>query len=212
MATAQCRLCFCEDDITKMVAPCNCSGSIKYIHPGCLRQCIHYSNTTECGVCKTHYNLQNEHKKSTLSNYLYDILSDGTLLLYSIILSTIAYDQWKILLITNAILAFVPITILLNRYYKEENLEQKQRLKQYLQLYCSLNISNIFHAYMFLLIMTILNIGVHSVLTVLLGESEFILKVMQLINLTIHTFNALYHGPYHYLRNVEFNDEFLFID
>ena len=212
MARAQCRVCFCEDDITKMLAPCNCKGSIKYIHPGCLRQCIHFSNTTECGVCKTQYNLGNTEIRTPFLQYLYDILSKGTLVAYSMILSALLYDHWKVLILLNAVFAIIPAIVVAKKYYSEEDLEQKERLRDYLHQYWSTNIPNICHGYMFLLLMTILNIGFHAVVSVIMGDSGIILQSMQWINLSVHTFNVLYNGPYHYLKNIEFNDEFLFID
>lgn len=45
-----CRLCFGEeDDLTKFVAPCKCTGSMKYIHPQCQQEYI--TAYDWCPVC-----------------------------------------------------------------------------------------------------------------------------------------------------------------
>ena len=212
MARDKCRLCFSEEDIDKMVSPCNCKGSIKYIHPTCLRQCIHFSNTTKCGVCKTHYVFDNQSTKPPFLQYLYDILSKVTLLVYSLIIAAILYNKWKGLLILNAIFAITPAFIIHEKYKRAQDLEQKMLLREYRYKYWINNITNICHSYMALLLSTIINIGVYGVVANVMGESEIVFPVMQWIALSGHTYAVLYCSLYYYLKNIEFNDEFLFID
>jgi len=52
-----CRLC-CSDDNTEsnpLIAPCKCSGSVKYIHLQCLQKWLMYRATKRCGEnCSTY--------------------------------------------------------------------------------------------------------------------------------------------------------------
>jgi E3 ubiquitin-protein ligase DOA10 len=58
----QCRICF-EDTVTdknRLIDPCACSGSSKYIHELCLAYWIRMDpekNREECPVCKTTYRI-----------------------------------------------------------------------------------------------------------------------------------------------------------
>jgi hypothetical protein len=45
----------CRNSVdAECVSPCNCSGTMKYIHKACLTKCISYGHTY-CRVCKTPY-------------------------------------------------------------------------------------------------------------------------------------------------------------
>lgn len=59
---AQCRICLAEDLETNMIAPCQCSGSAKWVHRACLDQWRgdqpKRRNFTECSECKFKYRLQ----------------------------------------------------------------------------------------------------------------------------------------------------------
>jgi hypothetical protein len=55
----ECRCCKETNDDQNMISPCNCSGSLKYIHRTCLKQWIETSgNFRTCNVCRTEYNGQ----------------------------------------------------------------------------------------------------------------------------------------------------------
>jgi hypothetical protein len=55
----ECRCCQESDDAQNMISPCDCSGSIKYIHRICLKQWIETTgNFQTCNVCRTEYNGQ----------------------------------------------------------------------------------------------------------------------------------------------------------
>lgn len=50
-----CKVCQ-EVDNEKLIAPCNCSGSVKYIHEACLEKWIRTSkNGTTCPTCGSRY-------------------------------------------------------------------------------------------------------------------------------------------------------------
>ncbi|KAI8074855.1 hypothetical protein BC940DRAFT_286792, partial [Gongronella butleri] len=35
--SAVCKICLEKDDVSALISPCKCSGSIKYVHPACMR-------------------------------------------------------------------------------------------------------------------------------------------------------------------------------
>lgn len=48
-----CRICHCEGDSEGgLIAPCYCSGSLRYVHQTCLQQWIKSSNIRCCELCK----------------------------------------------------------------------------------------------------------------------------------------------------------------
>lgn len=51
-----CRVCLDRGDPNSyMCLPCNCAGSIAYIHPDCLREWIKASGSVECEICHSLY-------------------------------------------------------------------------------------------------------------------------------------------------------------
>ncbi len=62
----ECRYCLCEESKEKLIQPCNCEGSLKYVHNSCLGEWIKnsqkpyeiiYENhiayyTSLCEICK----------------------------------------------------------------------------------------------------------------------------------------------------------------
>lgn len=59
----QCRICFENDTQTNpLMAPCNCKGSVKYIHQECLRRWIIILNKNPgkylCDICKSPLNVK----------------------------------------------------------------------------------------------------------------------------------------------------------
>lgn len=50
----QCRICLEDDRVDTMVAPCECTGTSKYIHLHCLKEYTRFYPTRICMVCKTH--------------------------------------------------------------------------------------------------------------------------------------------------------------
>ena len=47
-----CHICYDEGDI---ISPCNCKGSIGYVHKTCLEQWIQTSHSNKCPICKIEY-------------------------------------------------------------------------------------------------------------------------------------------------------------
>ena len=53
---ASCRVCYGADTRTNpLLNPCDCRGSIEFIHQQCLTQWIHVSLSQQCELCKTEY-------------------------------------------------------------------------------------------------------------------------------------------------------------
>lgn len=65
---ALCRICLCGEDEgegsdeDELLAPCKCSGSVKFVHRGCLnhwrRSGFDPATLTTCGLCRTDFRLQ----------------------------------------------------------------------------------------------------------------------------------------------------------
>ena len=58
-ATKICRICYdCNDsNHNKLIFPCKCKGTIKWVHEKCLIKWIHISNQNNCPQCKYKYNI-----------------------------------------------------------------------------------------------------------------------------------------------------------
>ncbi|CAJ0952052.1 unnamed protein product, partial [Mesorhabditis belari] len=54
-----CRICFAQnDDVnTKLIRPCNCKGSVAYIHNRCLLQWVTTTNKKVCEICTYPYEM-----------------------------------------------------------------------------------------------------------------------------------------------------------
>ncbi|CAK1604062.1 unnamed protein product [Parnassius mnemosyne] len=51
-----CRICHCESEPhNPLLAPCYCSGSLKYVHQSCLQQWLTASATKSCELCKFNF-------------------------------------------------------------------------------------------------------------------------------------------------------------
>ena len=55
--TAACRICLERGEPDSyMCVPCNCLGSVRYIHRECLEEWIRQCGATECEICHSSYN------------------------------------------------------------------------------------------------------------------------------------------------------------
>lgn len=103
----ECRYCLCEESKEKLIQPCNCEGSLKYVHNSCLGEWIKnsqkpyeiiYENETAyytslCEICKYkmkyQINFENNFFVSfiyTMKNTLFSIKSCFFLLLHSLVI------------------------------------------------------------------------------------------------------------------------------
>jgi len=53
----QCRICLGDDSPETLLRPCNCSGTIAYVHTSCLETYCLYVPDQMCRVCRTRFQL-----------------------------------------------------------------------------------------------------------------------------------------------------------
>jgi hypothetical protein len=52
----QCRICLEEiNDLESVYSPCNCRGSLNYIHIGCFNKAYLVTNKTKCEICNLNF-------------------------------------------------------------------------------------------------------------------------------------------------------------
>lgn len=80
----ECRICYDTTSPEKLISPCNCSGSMKYIHKSCLDKCILYNKSDICSICNQPYQISDSKILLYIinSNFATSIL---TLILYSLV-------------------------------------------------------------------------------------------------------------------------------
>jgi hypothetical protein len=71
---SNCRYCLSSKG--KLISPCQCTGTIKYIHKKCLITWINQNNKTSCELCNYSYklNIQNFFILNLFVNIFYNIL------------------------------------------------------------------------------------------------------------------------------------------
>lgn len=53
-----CRICLGEEsDLGLFVSPCNCRGTLRFVHPTCLKQWIQTSGRGRCSTCRQNYRI-----------------------------------------------------------------------------------------------------------------------------------------------------------
>ena len=45
-----CKICRCGEEEGPLLRPCNCVGSIEYVHNDCMMAWVNHSNQTSCPV------------------------------------------------------------------------------------------------------------------------------------------------------------------
>jgi len=92
-----CRYCFSDDNVSDMVSPCRCKGSVKYVHKKCLKEWFAKKNYKmvlpgsfrqfdhSCEICHTKYKLSFKKiiPKSTLYKDLFLYIFTVTIILLS---------------------------------------------------------------------------------------------------------------------------------
>lgn len=98
-----CKICHCGDSPSDpFMTPCQCTGSMRYIHTSCLVECVRSSN--QCGICRYEFKFKKVFKENTpqhipLSCLVKTLLrSTGRSLLY---LFCLAYVGLRILFIAS---------------------------------------------------------------------------------------------------------------
>lgn len=61
-----CRICHCTESpgsgLIKLISPCQCSGSLKYVHHSCLQQWLDATNNQRCELCKHPFSMTVKYK------------------------------------------------------------------------------------------------------------------------------------------------------
>jgi E3 ubiquitin-protein ligase MARCH1/8 len=61
-----CRICHCTespgDGLVKLISPCHCSGSLRYVHHGCLQQWLDATNSQRCELCRHPFSMSIKYK------------------------------------------------------------------------------------------------------------------------------------------------------
>lgn len=52
-----CRVCQCDDEEEKLISPCYCSGSVKWVHESCLIKWMKSSCKDSCELCRKHIDI-----------------------------------------------------------------------------------------------------------------------------------------------------------
>jgi len=53
-----CRICHCVTEETEtLISPCDCKGSMKWVHQACLQRWVKSSDTKKCELCGFSYNM-----------------------------------------------------------------------------------------------------------------------------------------------------------
>uniref|UniRef100_A0A3P9Q265 RING-type E3 ubiquitin transferase n=1 Tax=Poecilia reticulata TaxID=8081 RepID=A0A3P9Q265_POERE len=61
--SGDCCICHCEgDDESPLITPCHCTGSLRFVHQGCLQQWIKSSDTRCCELCKYEFIMETKLK------------------------------------------------------------------------------------------------------------------------------------------------------
>tara|TARA_Y100000389_G_scaffold196477_1_gene229464 strand:+ start:11713 stop:12216 length:504 start_codon:yes stop_codon:yes gene_type:complete len=68
-----CRICF-DSTEEKVISPCECDGSMKWVHKSCLEKWIHHSGNITCPVCKSKFIIE----KSSRDRFLTYLLHSKT--------------------------------------------------------------------------------------------------------------------------------------
>jgi hypothetical protein len=64
----ECRICLSEENEKDIVSPCDCKGSVKYVHKECLQKWVDVKGSLKCDICKERYNLSRFQKVDIILN------------------------------------------------------------------------------------------------------------------------------------------------
>ena len=63
IGSEMCKICHCNGSGADLIAPCYCSGSLKYVHQECLQRWIKSSDIKRCELCKYPFAMQAKVRK-----------------------------------------------------------------------------------------------------------------------------------------------------
>ena len=51
-----CRICAeLNEETNQLISPCNCKGTLKYVHQNCLKKSIEITRRLNCSICKSNF-------------------------------------------------------------------------------------------------------------------------------------------------------------
>ncbi|KAM3719384.1 E3 ubiquitin-protein ligase [Dirofilaria immitis] len=71
-----CRICLEEDNESDLISPCECRGSLQFVHTQCLQHWFDVMHERRCQICKTQYELEDRGMKPYTEWTLPQPLSD----------------------------------------------------------------------------------------------------------------------------------------
>jgi len=86
-----CRICL-DDEVSEMIQPCVCRGSIANVHNECLQAWAEVQNSTSCEICKQEYEfveLSQFVRRRNIDNWLQSILALLIMFVFSFTLFTV---------------------------------------------------------------------------------------------------------------------------
>ena len=102
-----CRICYDDQKEDKLISPCKCSGSVKWVHQSCLQKWIDISHKKECSTCKYKYKYQKKYKRNIYKHldhsYVPKILTIVFILVTTIMSGLISKLLMKLLKFNNNI-------------------------------------------------------------------------------------------------------------
>lgn len=65
----ECRICFENGQVQPLVQPCNCTGTMKYVHRACVDRMRRQTNAYKCTICLGPYHLKYSPWWATLADF-----------------------------------------------------------------------------------------------------------------------------------------------
>lgn len=56
VSAAVCRICHTSSELENLISPCNCKGSLAFVHLSCLERWLNQSSRSYCELCMFQYN------------------------------------------------------------------------------------------------------------------------------------------------------------
>ena len=84
----ECRICF-DHKQEKLISPCKCSGTMKWVHKSCLDKWIYFKKSNICPVCKKEYIFDQIYKTSSQKIAAFCLKSDIFTTIITIIIGLI---------------------------------------------------------------------------------------------------------------------------
>uniref|UniRef100_A0A8R1XKZ3 RING-CH-type domain-containing protein n=1 Tax=Onchocerca volvulus TaxID=6282 RepID=A0A8R1XKZ3_ONCVO len=110
-----CRICLEEDNESNLISPCECRGSLQFVHTRCLQHWFDVMHKRRCQICNTQYELEDHGMKpysewtlpQPLSDDWEDQLDFKCALFWLVFMSRITYVVLKLEQFSTAFFTFL---------------------------------------------------------------------------------------------------------